>query len=312
MHNRRRFIGWSAASVASVAGGRFSFANDATAAKRIGFGFSLYGMKSLSLVDAIKACADIGYDCVELPVMVDWPAAPEKLSPVAKQQLRESLANSNLRLSALMENLPLLGEQSIHANNLARLRAAGALAHELSPASLPVIETVMGGRPEQWDDVKATMVSRLSEWAKIAEETQTIVAIKAHVSNAAHRPEHLRWLLDEVRSPWLKAAFDFSHYQLQGIELKTAWDMLVDDVVFIHIKDTVGDSKKFRFVLPGDGGTNYSEYLQMIRDSSCKADVIVEVSGQIHSQPDYDPIAAAKTSFEAIEPSFKSAGVGCD
>jgi len=154
--------------------------------------------------------------------MADWPGAPEKLSTEDRRRFRDALAE-NLRLSALMENVVLLAAPDLHAKNLDRLRAVAELGHDLKPDGDAIIETVMGGQPSQWDDVRAAMVERLTDWAKIAEQTKSTIAIKAHISGAAHRPEHVRWLLDQVKSPSLKAAFDFSHFQLRGLSLKESW-----------------------------------------------------------------------------------------
>ena len=264
---------------------------------KIGFGFSLYGMKNLPLRDALQHCAAAGYDCVELPTMADWPGAPEKLTADDRRGFRTALSDNSLRLSALMENLLLLAAPEIHTKNLERLKAAAELGHDLNPTGRVIIETVMGGKPSEWMDVRTAMVDRLREWAQVATQTQTIIAIKAHISGAAHRPEHLRWLLDEVQSSSIKAAFDFSHFQLRDINMSEAWNTLAADTVFIHIKDSVGDQQKFQFVLPGEGTIDYDKYSELIRNSDYQGDVVVEVSGQIHSRPDYDPIATCKKSF---------------
>ena len=303
MISRRKVLVLAAAASATASLAGISTARTAT--PTVGFGFSLYGMKSLPLIDALGKIAAMGYDCVELPTMPDWPGAPEKLSTEDRKRFRDALAEYSLRLSALMENIVLLGSPDLHAKNLDRFRAAAELGHELKPDAT-IIETVMGGQPSQWDEVRGAMAERLSEWAKIAEQTQSTIAIKAHIGGAAHRPEHIRWLLDQVKSLALKVAFDFSHFQLRGLDLRDCWDALARDTVFIHVKDSTGDAQKFQFVLPGEGTIDYVEYLKLVRDSGYQGDILVEVSGQIHNRPDYDPIEACKKSY-GIAPSFEQA-----
>ena len=275
----------------------------------MGFGFSLYGMRKLALAEAIAAVADIGYDCLEIPALADWPGAPENLGTAQRESLKELIEKRSLRLSALMENLQLLAESTVHGKNLERLKAAGQLGRDLSPELLPVIETIMGGSPAMWEEVKSRMVDRLGTWAQVAEQSQIVLAIKAHVSGAAHLPEHIRWLLDQVRSPWLKAVFDHSHFQLRQVALEDGWRMLSSDTVFIHIKDSIGDLKKFKFALPGEGSIPYADYFAMLARANCKADVVVEVSSQLHNQPEYDAIQAAKKSFAAIAKARATAGI---
>jgi sugar phosphate isomerase/epimerase len=295
MLNRRHALLSAAASAAVASISKPSSGRQVET--QVGFGFSLYGMKALRLEDALRICAEVGYDCIELPVMADWPWAPEKLSREDRARLRDALAQNALRLSALMENLELLATPAVHSKNLDRLRTAAELGNELKPAGPTIIETVLGGQPSQWEQVRSAMVERLSAWAKIAAQTSSIIAIKAHIGGAAHRPEHVRWLLEQVNSPSLKAAFDFSHFQLRGLSIKDSWVALASDTVFIHVKDSTGDHQKFQFVLPGEGSIDYVEYLRLLRESGYKGDIIVEVSGQIHNRTDYDPIAACKKSY---------------
>src|SRR5262245_65293367 len=65
---------------------------DDSAPRTIGLGFSLYGMRSLELPAAIKALAEIGYDCTELPVMPDWPAEDRKSTRLNSSHLGISYA----------------------------------------------------------------------------------------------------------------------------------------------------------------------------------------------------------------------------
>jgi hypothetical protein len=81
-------------------------------AARPAIGFSLYGMKSLPLADALRVCAEIGYECVELAVMSDWPCDPEKFPSDQRRELRQQLRDRGLELASLMDNLPLAVEVS--------------------------------------------------------------------------------------------------------------------------------------------------------------------------------------------------------
>jgi len=300
--SRRRFLVTAAASYAVSAIRRSLVAAEDSP---IGLGFSLYGMKSLSLDDGLRACAEIGYASVELALMPGYLAEPKLLSAAERGDLRKRLVDLNLALPGLMENLNLLAEEAEHKVNLDRLKAAAELAHTLSPTKPPVIETVLGGKPAQWDEVKGRMAERLKAWGETAAGANIVVAIKPHVGGALHTPDGALWLLQQVGSPTIKLAYDYSHYQLRGLALKETIAALVPHSVFIHVKDAKGEAAKFEFQLPGESGTvDYAEYLQMIKATGYRGHVIVEVSGQISGRAGYDPIAAAKKSFANLAPAF--------
>src|SRR5439155_6282246 len=121
----------------------------------------------------------------------------------------------------LMENLPTLGDWMQHRTNVDRLKRAAELARDLTrERHTPLIETIMGGKPDEFDAVKNRLAERLRDWAKVMADAQVVLAIKAHVGNATQQPQQLLWLLNQVASPWLKAAYDYSHFQLQGLEMK--------------------------------------------------------------------------------------------
>lgn len=303
---RRPFLAYAAGLAGSIA-----LAPSARAAddQSLGLGFSLYGMKTLSLTRALETCREIGYDCVELPLMPGWPADPEKLAFSARKELKAALEKSGLRLSALMENLPLLAEEKTYAANLQRLKLAAELARELVPNQPPIIETVLGGKPAEWDVVKEKMATGLKDWARVAEERKVVVAIKAHVGNALHTPSDAEWLLKQVGSKSVRLAFDYSHFQLRKISLENALDTLLPHTVFIHVKDAEGDAAKFQFLLPAEKENRYAEYFKLLTEKKYRGDVVVEVSGQIHSRPGYDPVAVARQCYEPLAAAMREAGV---
>lgn len=305
---RRRFI---RDAVLTAAGGSLPLAGGPLPAnppeKRIQLGFSLYGMRSLATEAALRTCAEIGYQAVELVLNPGWPAEPKSLPAADRRDIRGWLVELNLALPALMEHLSLAVGEAEHSRNLERLKAAGELAHALSPDQPPVIETTLGGKPAQWEQVKHRMAERLHSWAKAAETSRTVIAIKPHVGGALHSPGSARWLLDQVSSPWIKLVYDYSHYELRGYDLEPTARALLGDAVFIHVKDSAGDPGKVQFLLPGEGRVDYAEYFRLIRRLGYDGAVVVEVSGQIHGRAGYDPVAVAKRCYASLAPALQKA-----
>jgi sugar phosphate isomerase/epimerase len=304
---RRHSLACAASLAAAVAASSGLRAEESR--QTIGLGFSLYGMKSLPLAKALEACREIGYDCVELPLMPGWPGDPEKLAFSARKELKTAIEKNGLRLSALMEHLPLLGDDRTHSANLRRLKLAAELAHELVPNKPPLIETVLGGKPAEWDAVKEKNVLRLRDWAKLAEENRVVIAIKAHVAGALHTPADAAWLLEQVGSKFVRLAFDHSHFALQKISLESSLDTLLPHTIFIHVKDAEGDAAKFQFLLPAERENHYAEYFKLLAEKKYRGDVVVEVSGQIHLRSGYDPAATARKCYEPLAAAMREAKV---
>jgi inosose dehydratase len=272
-------------------------------------GFSLYGMKSLPTAEALRACAKIGYDGVELALLPGWPTEPKRLSDDDRRELRKQLADAGLRVTALMENLTEPAEDAVHRSNLERLRAAAELGQVLAPKAVPVIETILGGKPAQWDTVKERMVERLRDWAEVAAASRTVIAIKPHVGNALHTPDGARWLLQQVKSEWIKLAFDYSHFALRNLTLAQTVPVLAPLSAFVHVKDSKGIADKFTFLLPGEGSVDYDEYFKLLRTAGYRGPIVVEVSAQISNKAGYDPVAAAQKSYARLAPALQKAGL---
>jgi sugar phosphate isomerase/epimerase len=193
--------------------------------------------------------------------------------------------------------------------NLDRLRRACEFGHDVSPKVTPVLETVLGGKPAEWEQVKSKMVERLQDWAKVAEAAKTVMALKPHVGGALHTPDGAKWLKDQLKSPWLKLAYDFSHFELQLLSLPDSLDKMLPETAFIHVKDSEGTASKFQFLLPGDGRTNYQEYFRLLKARGYAGPIVIEVSGQVHARVDYDAIAAAKHCYANLAPILTESGL---
>ncbi|MFZ4767919.1 MAG: sugar phosphate isomerase/epimerase family protein, partial [Roseimicrobium sp.] len=201
--NRRHFLSTLSGALVTP-----SFAIRAADARQPSLGFSLYGMKSLGLGDALKTCADIGYTHVELALNTGYATEPKAFTPEARKAVAQQLRTLKLAVPCLMLNLSLTADEKAHAAALQSISDAGSLAHELSPDVPPILETVLGGKPAQWDEQKQGMVQKLHAWAEAAEQAKTVIALKAHVASGVNSPERLLWLLDHVKSAALAVAYD--------------------------------------------------------------------------------------------------------
>ena len=275
----------------------------------IGLGFSLYAFRQWPLEKAIRLCAAIGYDGVELCLNPGWPAQPSRLGKTDRATLRDLLRHLKLGVPSLMEQLTLSVPEAAHQPNLARLRAAMNLAHDIAPTNPPLIETVLGGKAGDWDNVRERMADRLADWAGSAAELKTVIAIKAHVGGAADTPDKLNWLLGQIRSKWIRAVYDFSHFELAGLDAASTVKALAPHTAFVHVKDAEGSPAKYNFLLAGEGRTTTPELLRHLKASGYRGFIVPEVSSQLQTKPGYDAEAAARKCFANLTRMFKAAGI---
>ncbi len=263
-------------------------------------GFSLYGMKTLKTGDALLRLSSIGYDAVELCLNDGWDAAPKNLTPKRRKALRTLLEESDLKLTALMINLNLNGDQKA---NLAKIKEAAEIGHALAPKAPPVIETVGGGG--KWDTVKKQFRDNLGLWAETARASKTVTCLKPHRGGAVNRPEDAVWLAKQINSPWLKLAYDYSHFAHRDISLEGSLKQMIPHTRFIHVKDTIIKDGRARFVIPGASGQiDYHKLIGTAYQLGYRGDINAEISGQIWGQPGFDPIATAIACYRNLSPAF--------
>jgi sugar phosphate isomerase/epimerase len=279
-----------------IAGGAIARAQS----RRLLFGFSLYGMKTLPWREGLAQVARIGYQCTELCLRAGWNTEPKLLTKSDRSEIRKRIGDLGLTLSSVMENLGLARPGGSREANLDRLRAAAEVCYECSPGGPALIETTVGGRPDSWDEMKSAMADELAVWAKKVEELKVTLAIKAHSKTAMSRPERILWLADQVTSPRLKLVYDYSHFAAFGLDMRKTMEQVVPRSVFVHIKDTIGTAPSHHFVLPGDGPVDFGAYAKNLIDLGYRGPVVVEVSVDVFDQPGYDPVKAAEHVWQKV------------
>ena len=147
-------------------------------------GFRLYGMKSLPVLDAIDQGARIGYDNVEVCIMDDFPTEIGRFTSTSQHQVGDRAREHNLQISSLLFHGSVLGNDQKHQEDLETIKRAGEISRVLDESNPPLLESVMGGRKEDWEPKKNMMVDRVGAWADAAGNAGVKVAVKAHAGNA--------------------------------------------------------------------------------------------------------------------------------
>ncbi len=265
-------------------------------------GFGTYGMRALSALEAVRACAEIGYDGVEFCLIDGWPTSLASLASADRKELKSSLNAHGLLVPSLLESLPCLRGSAAHRQNLERLRKAAEFANELDQDIPPVVQSIVGGRSGEWEKSRDQLVAELSEWAEVGKKNGVTICFKPHASHLVSRPEQALWVLEQVDRSSLRIVYDFSHYSLEGLSLEKTLSQLLPVTPYIQVKDSRGTPGKHQYLLPGDGETDYSFMFQKLMADGYQGFVNVEVSSMIHRVEGYDPHATAKRCYNFLKP----------
>lgn len=274
-------------------------------------GYTTWSMQTIAAEDAIPLLRGIGFDAIEITVVPGWRDELDALEPARRQRIKQLLTEHDLALPALAGHRSMLAtDPAEHAENWRRLTGAIDLAVEwATDEGPPAIDTTAGGKAGQWDQLKDLMVERLGKLADYAAGRGVTIAIEPHVSSALDTPERVLWLLRAVGRENLRITFDISHFNVQSIPIETSVGQLAAVSAFCHVKDEKGIAPNFEFLIPGEGEFDYVRFLRAMDRNGYRGDVQVEISLMVQRRPDFDPVAAARQSYEVVAAAFEVAGV---
>ena len=269
-----------------------------------------YGMPHTPAQTMVRQLAEIGYDGVELCVGASYPTAPGRLDQAERQALRRLLQEKSIEIASFMAVgiKALETDPARHAANLSSLGAILALAGDLGVAQ-PVVTGTVGGRIDSSEEQRSAMVACVRDWAAVCQKEGGCFAFEPHVGGMIHSPALALGLIEQVDHPGLKLKFDYSHFELIDVSLEQAIAELAPHIVDVHVKDVAGRYPDFRFLLPGEGQVDYADYLQRMSAIGYDGFITVEISGHVFKAEGYDPLAAARFSYQTLADAFSDAGL---
>ena len=106
---------------------------------------------------------------------------------------------------------------------------------------------------EDVDNYRDEVIRKLKEFAAIAERYDVILIHENEKDIYGDISRRCKEILKEVGSPWFKAVFDFANFVQCGEDAKACYDLLKDEIVYIHIKDAVSTDNQNVVCGTGEG-----------------------------------------------------------
>ncbi len=273
--------------------------------------YSTWGMQTTPIDEAVRHCAALGYDGLELTVIPGWPTDAATMSAEERQRIRRLYDGSGLELCGISGNVSLLQDDpAAEAAEEARFRGYLDFAAEMQqPGETLIVTTISGGAPGDWETRRRQFVETAGRLAEYAHDRGVMVGIEPHVGHALRTPDDALWLVDQVDSPGLTIHFDISHFNVQGIPMEESVAKLTPISLHTHIKDERGIFPNHDFLIPGEGEMDYPRYLRPMSEAGYDGHIVVEISLMVQRRPDYDALAAATQSYDVLSRAFETAGV---
>ncbi len=273
------------------------------------FAYSTYQLPMVELCEALRMIAGIGYEGVEIcvgPRHVDVGEMEGRAREVG-----QLLGELGLELVALFLTGHLLAADEEEFRGTAELlRRCAGIWREMGGGGDAVLAMGIGGRSEQWDELRPRLVEQLRRYGDVAEREGFVVACEAHFGAAVDRSERAVWLMEQVGHPRVGLHFDIVHMFLAGEDEAEAVRRLLPYTVHTHVTDAVRDESGFRLVPVGRGQLDLAKYLRAMADGGWGKPLTVEVSMMVWGREDYRPREVAEESLRALREAAERAGVG--
>jgi inosose dehydratase len=268
-------------------------------------------MKNVGMEEALPALAESGYSGIELAVTPGWPTELESLDAARRRRLKELLAENELALTAVASHRSMCeDDEETNDDNMRYLRRAMDLAVELEQGEeAPVVVSLVGGRPEEWETKKELIAERVYGLGDDAASRGVVLAVEVHSGTALDLPHKVTWLLEEVDHPAVKLNFDISHFEVMGISIDECVPQMAPYAVHTHVKEQRGLYPHHEFLTPGAGPFDFVHYLEAMDAAGYEGFIGVEVSVMVQRKEGYDPFVDANLGYWALRHAFSMSGV---
>ncbi len=274
-------------------------------------GYTTWGMPAVPVDRALSFLSEQGFDAVELTVLPNYTTAVDRLDAEERRRIRKLFTRYGLAMPAVAAHRSLLDEDpGAHRENMGVLKQAVGLCAEWNDGrGMPVLDTVLGGVPEDWEPRLDFIFERVRELVDYAESRGVVIGVEAHVGSALDTAEKSVQLVESIDSPNLGLNFDISHFDVLGMSIDETVRLMAPHAVHTHVKDQRGRAPDYEFLVPGEGDFDFAAYLRAMHAAGYRGSITAEVSYMVQKRPDYDPFEAAALCYRTLEKAFTEAEV---
>ena len=109
---------------------------------------------------------------------------------------------------------------------------------------------MLNKNPDEWKD---EVLKKLRGFADVAAKYGVVLIHENEKDIYGDTAARCKVILDELASPYFKAAFDFANFVQCGEDTAQCWELLKEHVAYIHIKDAVAGKNENVVCATGDG-----------------------------------------------------------
>ena len=272
-------------------------------------GYSTWAMPKIPIDTSIKFLSETGYDGITIATLPQFTTSINNLDIEERKRILNLSKLYSIPITSVMSFTNLMEENKENLkNNIKFVNDSIDLANDLETNYLI---TGIGGKSNELEDMQKSeeFIERISELGLIAKSKGVTIALEPHVDQAVEKPDQLVELINKINMDSVKANFDISHFNVQGIDVNESIEKVLPISVACDVKDERGVVPNWSYVAPGEGEFDYTNYLKIMKKADYKGFITIEISFQVQANPNYDPLETAKKSYEILDRAFKEANI---
>ena len=272
-------------------------------------GYSTWAMPKIPIDTSIKFLSETGYDGITIATLPQFTTSINNLDMEERKRILNLSKLYSIPITSVMSFTDLMEENKENLKeNIKFVNDSIDLANDWGTNYLI---TGIGGKPNELENIKKSeeFIEIISELGLIAKSKGVTIALEPHVDQAVEKPDQLVELINKINMDSVKANFDISHFNVQGVDVSESIEKVLPISVACDVKDERGVVPNWSYVAPGEGEFDYTNYLKIMKKADYKGFITIEISFQVQANPNYDPLKTAKKSYEILDRAFKEANI---